>query len=74
MNKLKPVVINNQYKEAAKEILNEAIDTEPDTAIVLMFWADRGQFKIKCSMVPDRLMLIGVLEEAKQHVIEKGKT
>jgi hypothetical protein len=39
---------------------------------VLCFWKDRGQFKIKVSTVPDRLTLIGALEEAKNKVITDG--
>lgn len=74
MSKLKSITIPNQYKVDAKAVLNEAIDEEPDTAIVLCFWKDRGQFKIKTSMVPDRLMLIGALEEAKNKLITDGYT
>ena len=74
MSKLKSITIPNQYKVDAKAVLNEAIDEEPDTALVLCFWKDRGQFKIKTSMVPDRLMLIGALEEAKNKLITDGYT
>ena len=74
MSKLKSLTIPNQYKVDAKAVLNEAIDEEPDTAIVMCFWKDRGQFKIKTSMVPDRLMLIGALEEAKNKLITDGYT
>lgn len=72
MSKLKSLTIPNHHKVNAKAILNEAIDEEPDTAIVLCFWLDRGQFKIKTSSVPDRLMLIGALEEAKNKIITDG--
>lgn len=72
MSKLKSLTIPNHHKVNAKAILNEAIDEEPDTAIVLCFWRDRGQFKIKTSSVPDRLMLIGALEEAKNKIIMDG--
>jgi len=72
MSKLKTLTIPNQYKVNAKAVLNEAIDEEPDTVIVLAFWKDRGQFKIKTSMVQDRLMMIGALEEAKNKVITDG--
>lgn len=74
MSKLKSITIPNHYKVDAKAVLNEAIDEEPDTAIVLCFWKDRGHFKIKTSMVPDRLMLIGALEEAKIKLITDGYT
>jgi hypothetical protein len=50
------------------------MDEEPDTVIVLCFWKDRGQFKIKTSMIPDRLMLIGAIEEAKNKIITDGYT
>jgi hypothetical protein len=72
MSALKPVDIPNQYKEAAQEALQEVMEENPDTVIILSFWKDRGQFKIKTSMVPDRLMLIGAIEEAKAKVISDG--
>lgn len=74
MSKLKSATIPAYHKVQAKIILNEAIDEEPDSVIVLCFWRDKGQFKIKASTVPDRLQLIGALEEAKMHVIERGYT
>lgn len=72
MSKLKSLTIPNRYKAAAKEILQETIAEEPDTVVVLCFWKDRGQFKIKTTMSPDRLMLIGALEEAKHKIITDG--
>ena len=72
MSKLKTATIPDHHKVQAKATLNEAIDEAPDTVIVLCFWKDRGQFKIKASTLPDRLMLIGALEEAKNHVLVKG--
>lgn len=72
MTKLQPVAINDHHKEQAAAILHEALDENPDTAIVLLFWKDRGQFKIKTSTIPDRLTLIGALEEAKNEIITYG--
>jgi len=72
MANIKPVDIPNQYREAAQEALQDVMDENPDTVIILSFWKDRGQFKIKTSMVPDRLMLIGAIEEAKAQVIKDG--
>jgi hypothetical protein len=72
MSKLKTATIPDHHKVQAKTLLNEAIDEEPDSVIVLCFWKDRGQFKIKCSTVPDRLMLIGAMEEAKNKIILDG--
>ena len=72
MTKIQPVAISDKYKTAAAEILHEALDENPDTVIVLCFWRDRGQFKIKTSAIPDRLTLIGALEEAKNKVITDG--
>ena len=72
MSALKPVDIPNQYREAAQEALQDVMDENPDTVIILSFWKDRGQFKIKTSMVPDRLVLIGAIEEAKAKVISDG--
>ena len=72
MSKLKSITIPNHHKAAAKEVLTEAMDEEPDTVIVLCFWKDKGQFTIKTSMIPDRLMLIGAIEEAKNKIITDG--
>jgi pyrrolidone-carboxylate peptidase len=72
MANIKPVDIPNQYKEAAQEALQDVMEESPDMVIILSFWKDRGQFKIKTSMVPDRLMLIGAIEEAKAKVISDG--
>lgn len=72
MSKLKSLTIPNHHKVNAKAVLNEAIDEQPDTVIVLCFWYDRGQFTIKTSSVPDRLTLIGALEEAKAKIITDG--
>lgn len=65
MSKLKTATIPDHHKVQAKIVLNEAIDEEPDTVIVLSFWKARGQFKIKSSTTSDRLLIIGALEEAK---------
>jgi hypothetical protein len=72
MSKLKTATIPDHHKVQAKIILDEAIDEQPDSVIVLCFWKDKGQFKIKTSTVPDRLMLIGALEEAKGKIITDG--
>lgn len=72
MSKLKTATIPDHHKVQAKITMNEAIDEEPDSVIVLCFWKDRGQFKIKTSTVQDRLVLIGALEEAKQKIIMDG--
>jgi hypothetical protein len=72
MSKLQPVAISDTYKQAAAEMLHEALDENPDSVIVMLFWKDRGQFKIKVSQIPDRLMLIGAIEEAKNKVITDG--
>ena len=58
MSKLRSLTIPNHHKVAANKILTEAMEEEPDTVIVLCFWKDRGQFKIKTSMVPDRLSYV----------------
>ena len=65
MSKLKTATIPDHHKVQARATLNEAIDESPDTVIVLCFWKDRGQFKIKTSSTSDRLVIIGALEEAK---------
>ena len=72
MSKLKTATIPDHHKVQAKIILDEAIDEQPDSVIVLCFWKDKGQFKIKTSTVPDRLMLIGALEGAKGKIITDG--
>ena len=71
MTKLKPVIADH-HKTQARDMLEEVIEEAPDSVIVLCFWKDRGQFKIKVSTVPDRLTLIGALEEAKNKVITDG--
>ena len=71
MTKLTPV-ITDHHKEQAAALLHEALDEAPDTVIVLCFWKDRGQFAIKTSTIPDRLTLIGALEEAKNKIITDG--
>ena len=73
MSKLKSLTFD-QYKVAAKATLNEAIDEEPDVAIVLLFNRGTGQFKIKCSKVENRLELVGAMEEAKNHILVTGYT
>lgn len=65
MSKLRTLTIPDHHKVQAKALLNEAIDEAPDTVIVLCFWKDKGQFKIKTSTASDRLMVLGALEEAK---------
>ena len=72
MSKLKTLTIPDRYKVEAKAVLNEAIDEAPDTVIVLAFWKDQGQFKIKTSAMQDRLTLIGALEEAKNKILVDG--
>jgi hypothetical protein len=68
----KLVAIDDHHKEQAAIVLSEALDEEPDTVIVLCFWKSKGQYKIKVSAIPDRLTLIGALEEAKNKVITDG--
>ena len=72
MSKLKTLTIPDRYKVEAKAVLDEAIDEAPDTVIVLCFWKDQGQFKIKTSAMQDRLALIGALEEAKNKILVDG--
>jgi hypothetical protein len=72
MSKLKTLTIPDRYKVEAKAVLNEAIDEAPDTVIVLAFWKDQGQFKIKTSAIQDRLVLVGALEEAKNKILVDG--
>ena len=74
MSKLQPVAISDKYKEAAAEMLHEALEENPDTAIIVLFWKDRSQFKIKTSPVQDRLQLIGALTEALHKVVKDGYT
>ena len=72
MSKLQPVAISDKYKEAAAELLHEALDENPDTVVVVLFWKDRGQFKIKTSPTQDRLQLIGALTEALHKLVKDG--
>ena len=72
MSKIKALEIPEHHKANAKAMLQEAMDEAPDTVIVLAFWKDRGQFKIKSSAIQDRLVLIGALEEAKNKILVDG--
>ena len=72
MSALKPIDIPNQYREDAHQVLQEAMDENPDTVVVLLFWKARSQFMIKTSMQQDRLSLIGAIEEAKAKIIKDG--
>ena len=72
MSKLKTLTIPDHHKVQAKALLNEAIDEEPDSVIILCFWKDRGQFKIKTSSASDRLTVLGALEEAKHKFMMDG--
>ena len=72
MSKLKTLTIPDHHKVQARATLQEAIDEAPDTVIVLAFWKDRGQFKIKTSTAQDRLTVLGALEEAKHKFMMDG--
>lgn len=72
MSKLKTLTIPDHHKVQARATLQEAIDEAPDTVIVLAFWKDRRQFKIKTSTASDRLQVIGALEEAKHKFMVDG--
>lgn len=74
MSVIKPVDISDHHKNQAAITLHDALAEDPDTVIVMSFWRDRGQFTIKTSTIPDRLQLIGALEEAKNKVITDGYT
>lgn len=69
---MKVVQIRDEYKEDAKAMLEECISEEFDAVVVVGMWRDKSSFKIKASKVPDRLMLIGAIEEAKNHVLNGG--
>jgi len=71
MTKIKPV-IRNHHKDQAEAVLQEAIEEMPDSVIVLCFFNTSKNFKIKVSTIPDRLTLIGALEEAKNKIITDG--
>lgn len=72
MSKLQPVTISDKYKKEALDMLYESIDEKPDTAIIVLFWKDRGQFKIKTSATQDRLQLIGALTESLHKLVKDG--
>lgn len=71
MSKLKSLTFD-KYKVAAKQMLEEVKDEEPDAVIVLVFHRGSGEFKIKCSKVENRLELLGALREAEQHILVNG--
>lgn len=72
MTNLKKLEIHDEYKAGAIELLNNAIAEEPDSVIVLAFFKEAGQFKIKSSPIHNRLMLVGAIEEAKNKIILDG--
>lgn len=71
MSNLKSLTFD-EYKTAAKKTLEEIIEQEPDSVIVLVFYRGSGQFFIKCSKIENRLELLGALREAENHVIVNG--
>ena len=73
MSKLTSLTFD-EYKVAAKAILDEAAGEEPDAVIVLMFHRGTRQFKIMCSKIENRLELIGALREAENHILVNGYT
>jgi hypothetical protein len=72
MTNLRKLEIHDEYKESVKEVLKEAMVDEPDSVIVMTFFKEKGIFKIKTSGIPDRLRLIGSMEEAKNKIMLDG--
>ena len=62
----------DEYKDSAKQVLDEARDEEPDAVIVLLFHRGTGRFMLKCSKIEHRLELLGALREAEHHVLMGG--
>lgn len=71
MSKLKSLTFD-KYKVNAKQTLNEAIDSEPDSVVVFCFWNGGGEFRIKSSKAEDRVRMVGLLTEAVHHLIKSG--
>ena len=72
MTNLRKLEIHDEYKESVKEVLKEAMVDEPDSVIVMTFFKEKGIFKIKTSGIPDRLRLIGAMEETKNKIMLDG--
>jgi pyruvate/2-oxoglutarate/acetoin dehydrogenase E1 component len=64
--------ITNKYKDDAKALLQETIDEAPDAVVLVAFWQGADSYKVKTSAVPDRLKLIGILEDIKAKIIADG--
>ena len=62
----------DNYKEAAERLLDECVEEQFDTVIVLGFYNEKKAFKIKCSPMHDRIYILGALAEAQAHVLEQG--
>lgn len=64
--------IEQENREDAKQLLQEAIEQEYDSVIVLGFRHKAHQFSIRSSKIHQRLELLGALREAEHHVINGG--
>lgn len=66
MNSPVRLVPREQFENTSKQVLQEAIDMNPDTVIVFAF--DGSKVHIKTSGIHSNLELMGALEAAKQQI------
>lgn len=69
---MKIVEIPNAHREDVTTLLEESKDFDWDSVIVLGFNSKEQTYRIRCSKVPDRLVLLGSLAEAQNHVMVHG--
>jgi len=64
--------IEEVNREDAVALLNEAINAEYDSDVILGFRHKSHEFSIKSSKVHNRLELLGAMREAEHHLINSG--
>jgi len=64
--------IEEENREDAVALLNEAISASYDSVIILGFRHKSHEFSIKSSRVHNRLELLGAMQEAEHHLVNSG--
>jgi len=64
--------LEEENREDAVALLNEAISANYDSVIILGFRHKSHEFSIKSSKVHNRLELLGAMQEAEHHLIWNG--
>jgi hypothetical protein len=69
---MKIVEIPDTHREDVATLLEESKDFDWDSVVVLGFNSREKTYRIRCSKIPDRLVLLGCLAEAQNHVMVNG--